>query len=202
MARVHEPKRHDRNFRHLLSGAAKVFYEKGYERATLRDIARGSGMSLAGIYYYVSGKEELLYHIQKSCFRDVIDSLRRRLRPEARPEEKLRALVENHLEFFVGNMREMKVLSHEGDALAGGYQKEIAQLKREYVRLAREIVAEILRVRRVKGIDPGVAALSLFGMMNWIYTWYDPKKDGAATALSRTMLRIFLQGLVSPQGRS
>lgn len=202
MARIREPKRYDRNFRRLLAGAAKVFYEKGYERATLRDIARETGMSLAGIYYYTSGKEEILFHIQKRCFLEVQESLRTRLSRATSPEEKLRALVENHLEFFVSNMREMKVLSHEGDALAGGYHKEIAALKRDYVREARAIIEEIQTRSGARGLDPGVAALSLFGMMNWIYTWHDPKRDGGARALARAMLRIFLQGLAPARRRN
>lgn len=196
MARVRAQKRYDRNFRKLLAGAARVFCEKGYDRASLRDVARETGVSLAGIYYYVSGKEELLYQIQRHCFRKVLDSLGRRLAGVRDPEERLRRLIANHLGFFARNMREMKVLSHEGEALTGGYRREIAALKRDYVRLARGIVSELMRRRRARGLDPGFGALTLFGMMNWIYTWYDPKRDGGEAGLIRSMQRIFLRGVL------
>jgi len=196
MSRVRAQKRYDRNFRRLLAGAARVFYEKGYDRASIRDVSRRTDMSLAGIYYYVSGKEELLFQIQRHCFVAVLDSLRRRLAGVRDPEEKLRRLIANHLSFFARNMREMKVLSHEGEALAGGYYREIAALKRDYVRLVRGILAELLRRRGIRKLDPGFAALALFGMMNWIYTWYDPKRDGGEASLVRSMQRIFLHGIL------
>jgi hypothetical protein len=40
-----------------------------------------------------------------------------------------------------------------------------------------------------------MAVLSLFGMMNWIYTWYNPRIDADAEGLSRGMGDIFLQGI-------
>lgn len=197
MPRVRAQEQYDKNFDHLLKGAAKVFYEKGYGQASLRDIARATRMSLAGIYYYVSSKEELLFQIQKHCFEEVLKSLRSRLVGVEDPQQRLRVLIENHLHFFVGNMEAMKVLSHEGDTLSGGYQREIAVLKREYVRMARSIVNEVLKGERVRGIDPGTAALCLFGMMNWIYNWYDAKRDGNAKELSKTVERIFARGVIS-----
>ena len=166
MPRVRAQEKYDKNFEKLLAGAAKVFFAKGYHRASLRDIARETRMSLAGIYYYVSGKEEILFHIQKRCFERVLESLARKLEGVRDPQERLRRLIDNHLAFFIGNRREMKVLSHEGDSLAGGYAGEIAALKRDYVRRARAIVAAAMRKKGVRGIDPGAAALCLFGMMN------------------------------------
>ena len=39
------------------------------------------------------------------------------------------------------------------------------------------------------------AVLSLFGMMNWIYTWYNPRVDADAAELAREMGDIFLRGV-------
>ena len=55
-----------------------MFYEKGYEGASIRDLSRSSGMSLAGLYYYFDSKEKLLYLIQKHTFTTVIHQLRER----------------------------------------------------------------------------------------------------------------------------
>src|ERR1700751_3466975 len=71
--------RFDRRLAKILAHATDVFYEKGYEGASMRDLSRSSGMSLAGLYHYFESKEELLYLIQKHTFRTIIDSLRPRL---------------------------------------------------------------------------------------------------------------------------
>jgi AcrR family transcriptional regulator len=56
----------------LLTSAVNVFADKGFHATSMREISRESGMSLAGIYHYVTGKTELLYLIQDRCFSQVI----------------------------------------------------------------------------------------------------------------------------------
>jgi len=69
---------YDERLDHLLARAAKVFAERGYHSTTMRDLAAASGMSLAGMYYYVKGKEELLSLIEERCFTRVLDGARGR----------------------------------------------------------------------------------------------------------------------------
>ena len=76
----------------------------------------------------------------------------------------------------------------------GEYGREIAHIKREYYRICRDLLD---RYKKEKGIefDSRTAVLSLFGMMNWIYTWYNPRLDGGAGQLSREMGNIFFRGI-------
>src|SRR2546430_4608457 len=64
---------YDQRLDHLLARAARVFADKGYHPTTMRDLSAASGMSLAGMYYYVSGKEDLLALIQERCFARVLE---------------------------------------------------------------------------------------------------------------------------------
>src|SRR2546422_9917598 len=68
---------YDERLDHLLARAAKVFAERGYHSTTMRDLAAGSGMSLAGMYYYVKGKEALLSLLEERGFTRVLDGGRR-----------------------------------------------------------------------------------------------------------------------------
>src|SRR5438034_1357864 len=54
---------YDERLDHFLSRAAKVFADQGYHSTTMRDLAAATDMSLAGMYYYVRGKEELLFRM-------------------------------------------------------------------------------------------------------------------------------------------
>src|SRR5271167_5090851 len=93
--------RFDRRFSEILNHAAEVFAEKGYEGASMRDLSRLSGMSLAGLYYYFDSKEKLLYHIQKHTFTTIIDRLRERLATTTDPEDRIRIFVHNHVDYAV-----------------------------------------------------------------------------------------------------
>jgi len=188
--------RFDRRLGKILGHATEVFYEKGYEGASMRDLARSTGMSLSGLYYYFESKEKLLYLIQKHTFSTIIERLRGRLDEVSDPEQRIRVFILNHLEYFLINEKAMKVLSHEADVLKNGFGAEVAAIKREYYRICVGLLDDFKRARRLE-FSNRMAVLSLFGMMNWIYTWYNPRVDADAEELARGMGDIFLCGIAA-----
>jgi AcrR family transcriptional regulator len=186
--------RFDRRLARILVHATNVFCDQGYAAASMRDLSRASGVSLSGLYYYFESKEELLYLIQKHTFSTIVDRLRQRLDEVADPADRIRMFILNHLEYFLANQKAMKVLSHEDDVLKNGFGSEIASIKREYYRICIELL-DAYKLARGLGFSSRTAVLSLFGMMNWIYTWYNPRVDADAAELAREMGDIFLQGI-------
>jgi len=187
---------YDERFHALLAHAARVFAQRGYDRTTMRDLAAVSGMSLAGIYYYVRGKEDLLAHIQERCFTQVLEGSDVALAAEGvlDPLDRLATFIRHHVTFFAAHMPEMKVLSHEAAALTGDRQRKINHLKRRYVDrlegLLRDAAPDQAPAER------SAAAYALFGMMNWIYNWYDPAGPLDAGRLADLLTRLFLGGFV------
>ncbi len=186
----------DQKLEGLLSSAAREFALRGYDRTSMRDLARASGVSLAGVYYYVQSKEELLFLIQSRNFEAVIAGMRDTLRGATDPVERLQRFIDNHLDYFATHMAEMKVLSREADALEGEFLQRVNDMKRQYTRALMDVLAEIEKAHGPAHANRRVAAYSLFGMMNWIYTWYDPLGDVGVELLSQTICRLFLGGYV------
>jgi AcrR family transcriptional regulator len=186
--------RFDRRLSEILAHATEVFCKKGYEGASMRDLSRASGMSLAGLYYYFESKERLLFLIQKHTFSVVVERLKTRLEGIRDPEEQIRVFIRNHLEYFLDNQPAMKVLTHEDDALKNGFGSEIAAIKREYYRICVRLLEDFKRVYGLQ-VSTRTAVMSLFGMMNWIYTWHNPRVDGDAEHLAREMGDVFLFGV-------
>jgi AcrR family transcriptional regulator len=188
--------RFDRRLAKILAHATEVFYQKGYEGASMRDLSRASGVSLSGLYYYFESKEKLLYLIQKHTFATIVKRLGERLNEVSDPELRVRVFILNHLEYFLSNQKAMKVLSHEDDVLTNGYGSEIAAIKREYYRICIELMDNLQRARGLE-FSSRLAVLSLFGMMNWIYTWHNPRVDADAGELANQMGDIFLKGVTA-----
>ena len=193
--------KYDQKLVHVLKTSAAIFAEKGYHSTSIRDIARATKMSLSGLYYYFKSKDELLFLIQDYCFSTVIDDCDKLLKGVEDPVHRLKLLIENHLHYFVHNMNEMKVLSHEANSISGDLFKKVNSKKRQYVDLVMALLEEIARANRVKGLDFRVATFSLFGMMNWIYNWYNPRKDVDVAGLSQNITRIFLSGLLGDKSK-
>ncbi len=191
--------KYDQKLEFILRNAARIFAEKNYHSTTMRDISRATGVSLAGLYHYCKSKEELLFLIQDNCFGRVLERLEERLLEVEDPLGRLRVFIENHLSFFAANMAEMKVLSHEAESLAGDLHTHVSTKKEKYTRLARQILQEIQQERPdgKSEVDLTVATYGLFGMMNWIYNWYDPHGKLTVSELVDNVTRLFLHGFVA-----
>jgi AcrR family transcriptional regulator len=179
---------YDERLDHLLARAARVFAEKGYHPTSMRDLAAASGMSLAGMYYYVRGKEDLLALIQERCFTQVLDGARRAVAAARDPQDKLHAFIRHHVEFFADHMAEMKVLSHEASP------KSVSSIKRRYVDLLESILKAAAPEQNAT--HRSATTYILFGMMNWIYNWYKPDGEIDPARLADLMASIFLGGFV------
>lgn len=189
------PRDSEAKLQHILLHSARVFAERGFEGASMRDISRETGVSLSGLYYYFESKQKLLYLIQNNAFTLIMQRLQKRLEGIRDPEQRLRVLVQNHIEYFLSHPNEMKVLSHEEEALDSPYSEEVAAIKRRYYTLAREIFDGLAAKGLAGGFNSRVAVLSLFGMMNWVYKWHNPKVDPGAEDLTDAIVRIFLHGV-------
>ena len=190
--------RYDQKLEHILRNTARIFAAKSYHSTSMRDISRATGVSLSGLYHYCKSKEELLFLIQDNCFGRVLERLELRLAAETDPVDRLRTFVENHLAFFAANMAEMKVLSHEADSLGGDLHARVSGKKEKYTRRARKILNDVqqLRPKETRQLDLTVATYALFGMMNWIYNWYNPRGKIAVADLVDNVMRLFLTGFL------
>jgi len=190
------PTRYDQRLAEILVHATDMFCKKGYEGASMRDLSRASGMSLAGLYYYFESKERLLYLIQKHTFTTIVQRLKARLEGMSDPEERIRTFILNHLEYFLANQAAMKVLSHEDEVLKNSFGLEVAAIKREYYRICVGLLDDLKSERGLQ-FSTRIAVLSLFGMMNWIYTWHNPRIDADAEEIASQMADFFLRGVVA-----
>ncbi|MHC5036034.1 MAG: TetR/AcrR family transcriptional regulator [Planctomycetota bacterium] len=185
--------RKDEKLLRILSVGARIIADEGFERATIRKVAAAVGVSVSSLYYYFKNKEDLLYQIQYHTFRTLLDSLEERLKGVASSEEQLQILIRNHLSHYLRHMPELKVCSHELWTLKGEKYKKVEALRRENFKVALQIVKGLQPLR--PGIDPRLATLYLYGMLNWIYTWYDPKEGEGERRLANQMTNLFLNGV-------
>jgi len=188
--------RYDQKLEFILRSAAQIFADKSYHSTSMRDISRATKVSLAGLYHYCKSKEELLFLIQDNCFGRVLERLEERLVDVNDAVVKLQIFIENHLSFFAANMAEMKVLSHEAESLQGDLHAHVSGKKDKYTKLATSILQEVHSSQndKVGKVNLTVATYALFGMMNWIYNWYDPKGKLKVSDLAQNLTQLFLEG--------
>ena len=191
--------RYDRKLSEILSAAARVFAEEGYDRASIRDVADRAGVSIAGLYYYVRSKEELLFQIQYQVFDHLVARFAEEGAGVEDPEERLRLLVRNHLEWFLAHLAELVVCSREIDRIGGELGKKLEAKRRAYFRQALRVFTDLAERRGGGNVDPRTAALAMFGTINWVHTWYRPGSGPSAGRMAEDFVRLYLRGVL-PEG--
>lgn len=186
--------RYDEKLNAVLSASSALFASKGYGRASIRDVSKATGMSLAGLYYYFSSKEELLFLIQFRTFQSISEKLRKIIKSEADPQTCLHRMIEMHFEYFIRHMSDLKICSREIDSLEGEFYQEVAEKRKEYFDLTQSIFERMNIQSGESPADSRLAALYLFGTLNWIYQWYRPGRYPDAGEMASQLSGIYLQG--------
>ncbi len=184
----------------LLAGAAALIAGKGYEQTAIRDVGRETGVSLPGMYYYFKSKEDLLFQIPHRTFASLLDAQQAVQDAGDPPERRLRRLIVGHLAFYAQHPNEMKVCTFELESLKGQPYERIKELRRRYYGLLAGVIGDALRCRRRSDSNRLVVrhlTLFAFGMLNWIFMWYDPARDGPVERLGEEMTEMVLHGLNS-----
>lgn len=190
---------------HILQAATAAIARLGYERASMRAVAKAAGVSLAGLYHYFDSKEKMLFLIQFRTFGALLSNLREKLHGLTDPEEQLRAMIRAHVAYFAANMDALKVCSHELDTLTGPAYEETRKIRRDYFALTRSIIDRLLDSgcygRPPSGhatpppVHRHVLTMSLFGTLNWLYRWYDPSRGPSVTVVANQIASEFLHGV-------
>jgi AcrR family transcriptional regulator len=186
----------DRKLGEILQAAAQVFSEDGYDRSAIRSVAERAGVSVPGLYYYVSSKEELLYLLQYHAFRSLVERYQAESPGLTDPAARLELLIRIHFERFLPNIAELNVCSRELDRLKGEYLARIQALQHQYFALAVRLFADLGEQHGRLNVDARAAALAMFGSINWVYTWYRPGVDPPAGVLAANLLTLYLHGVL------
>lgn len=190
----------------ILNECARLMARKSYDGTSMRDLARVTDRSLAGLYHYFKNKEELLFLINHNGFSFLRESARTIHAREIVPEEKLLQFISNHIRYAVAHLDEMKIMLMGTRQFDKRRVKLINGLKYDYADAGRQVVAEYMQsVARKRG-SPSKDELSrktflLFGMLNWISAWYSAQDYGTPEQLIGDIFNTFTQGVGAAAGR-
>lgn len=182
----------------LLGTVAALIAAKGYEAASMRDVSEALGVSPAGLYYHFKSKEDLLFHIQFRTFEALLKGQEAVAATPGTAEERFRRLMHGHLAFFLSHPNELKVCTYEMESLGGDLFDAVENLRRRYYHLFGAVVMELMGDRFQQPSKPDRsrrASLFVFGMLNWIFMWYDPARHGTVEQIGDEMIDLALNGL-------
>ncbi len=150
--------------------------QKGYEATSMNDIADAVGLTKAGIYHYIRGKEELLFEIMSYAMDMIDQDVIEHARDIADAETRLRTIIERHARRILEVGGAVTILLEEMWALTPAHRYIIRGRERAYFDLIRQTLEQLAIEGKLREVNPTVATFSLIGMVIWISRWY--RKDG------------------------
>jgi AcrR family transcriptional regulator len=182
-------------FGDILHAACDAFARRGYHHASIREIARGAGLSLAGLYHYVGGKDELLFLVLDRSLDTLMAGLDTALAQAPTPELKLLGLIRTHLEFGFQHAPALKIINRDYDLLPEPRRSEIAAKRQTYVARGLGILRELDPHHR-SGDELLSATNLLLGMLNGIATRPFIRSGDDARTLAADVSALFLYGFL------
>ena len=179
----------------LTDVALRVFAERGYDGASMDDVARAAGITKASIYHHVSGKEALLERGLGRALDALFAILDEPAARDGTAAARLRHIVERVADTTLHLLPELTVLFRIHGASKS--ERNAVERRRAFDRLVTEIITQAQRDGEVrKDIDPRLTARLIFGMSNSVVEWYRSGTLSRA-AIARAVVAIAFDGIAS-----
>jgi len=184
--------RRDRRLGEILEAGARALAARGVYGATMREVAREAGTSLANLYTYVGGREELIYRVHHRVLEVAVASAQATLGAHG-ARERLRALLTDHVRRVAQRPAEAEILRGAATPLKGDRARRVEDLRRRYLTLVRAAGDAVLGTASAR--ESEVRARLLLGMADRVAL--DAAAGRAAPKperLALPILRLFLAG--------
>jgi AcrR family transcriptional regulator len=175
----------------LLDEAARLFRARGFEGASMRDIARATGMLPGSLYWHFETKEALLVAVYVKGVQQITEAVQSAMARQDDPWERLEAACAAHLEAILHEDDYAQVVIRVRPADVPVAQRSLVELRNRYEALFTRLIAELPLAR---GTDRRALRLMLMGALNWSQTWYRPGGRFIPRSIARKFIALLRQG--------
>ncbi|WP_172684045.1 TetR/AcrR family transcriptional regulator [Desulfosarcina cetonica] len=179
----------------IKSVAIDLFFRKGYFATSISDIASGSGIQKASIYYHYASKEDLLFHILESTMDDLTDYLRRCLAAVDGIESRMRAAVRGHVRFHLERQKENFIANSELRGLSAEHYRTIVKKRDAYERIFQDLIRDGSRAGVFTDGDAKILSYAILTLCTAGASWYKTGGRLTVEAIADIYENFIINGL-------
>lgn len=154
----------------LLAAARRLFSEKGFDRTSVREIARVAGANAAAVSYYFGGKEGLYRAVLEEIWAKLEQHFERFMAADRPPMERIEGFVRGLFAFHAANPSLIRFINRELTDPTPCFETVIVPHVEKVAGLLRNSISEaVARGELREGTDPTIAALLLASMSNYLF---------------------------------
>ena len=181
----------------IIEGAARLFDRVGYHGVNMAMIAKAAGVKKPTLYHYITSKDEILFGLHELFIGTLRRNTDARIAAGLPPLEILRAVVEDTFRLLHDFPGYVRAFFEHFRELSQKQRNEIAVKRDEYIALVIGVIEQAMQAGVINKADPRLTAHCLFGIANWAYQWYSPRKDPPPEKVAAECWSIFLRGLAT-----
>jgi AcrR family transcriptional regulator len=185
----------------LLREAVRVFNQRGYENASLEDVARNLNISKAALYYYFSSKQEILYECYSMSFDIWDEALEYAIAHGATGRDKIEIYIRRYIAQGLNELHPTINVREQG-ALAPEFRQKLAKRRHSRRNRLRQIIADGIKDRSIRDCDARIAVSVITGAISWLFRVYRPDGELTGEAFADQAVRLMLDGLAGERGRT
>lgn len=178
----------------VTNAAVRVFNRRGYEAASMEDVARETGITKSSLYYHVSGKEELLARALERGFKWLLGVLDEPGAKSGTPLERLRHIVYRSVIITLEFVQEVELLQRvKGNTPT---ERQAMARRRRFDREVGELVRQAAAAGQIHAdLDAALLTRLIFGMGNSITQWYRREGRLGPEQIAQAMTRLVFEGI-------
>jgi AcrR family transcriptional regulator len=163
----------------ILLTAIKTVNRRGYEGATMEEIAADLLMTKGSLYYYFKSKADLMYQCHNLVLSKVISEMEVLLQKEGSAEEIIREMIAKHIDYAIEEKETFNMIIEPKNIFDEEQLAEILKLRKVYSELFDRIIKRGVTSREFTVDETHLARMVVLGALNWIQQWY--RTDGRLT---------------------
>jgi TetR/AcrR family transcriptional regulator, cholesterol catabolism regulator len=188
----------------ILAAARRLFASNGYRGTTIRDIAKGAGLTSGSLYHHFTSKEAMLVEILHEFLDGLVARFEAIERRAGSPEDTLRALVRDAFRTIHETPDSVALYQHEASGLRS--QPEFVFVEQSTGRV-EQVLRRAVRSGQEQGmfrddLDLGLTYRFIRDTVWGAVHWYDVGGAKSHEQLADRYLRMVLQGITSPAQRN
>jgi AcrR family transcriptional regulator len=179
----------------ILQTAAHLFRQRGYQAASMRDIANAMQIEAASLYHHIKSKEEILESICFEMAGRFITAIHEVNDIYFNAEEKLRTAIRNHVTLITQNQARSAVFLYEWRSLPEASLEKFKEMRNDYEEGFRQIVKQGIEEDIFNEVETKFAVLSILSSVNWINEWYSVEGKMSAEEIAQNISNFVMGGL-------
>ncbi len=176
----------------ILNISADAFAELGYPGATMAVLAKRCGVSKSLLYHYYPSKDAILYDLSAEYMAKLQALVVEVAALNLSAKDALAELIRRFVREYENSRSRHIVLLSDVKFLPTDQRETVVAMERSVVQAFADVIA------RTYSIDEGrakVLTMSVFGIVNWTFTWLKPGGALTYAQFAETVVGILEGGL-------